>query len=147
MRAEEIMRGQDQDSGLRELVTVSEDTTVGDALQLLSEQPIRHLPVLRNGEVVGMLSDRDFRHLGLTTVTDIEHSDQVRARLTTPVSELMTGGVITVEPSTEVTEIIDIMVDEKVGALPVVDEHTNNLVGIISYVDVLRSLRDLAEED
>jgi CBS domain-containing protein len=124
-----------------DVTTIDADASLADALQLLAEIEVRHLPVLDDGELVGMLSDRDVRSLGLH-VTDLESLDQLRTRTNTPVSDVMSGGVISIGPATEVSEIIDLMLEEKVGAVPVVDEESTELVGMVSYVDVLRALRD-----
>ncbi len=134
MNADEIMT--------TDVVTVSPTTTMGEALKLLADLTIRHLPVVESGEVQGMLSDRDFRSLGLDSVSDMANMDELSARLSNPVSELMTGGVLTVDRGADVKEIIDLMVDEKVGAVPVIESDKSELVGLVSYVDVLRALRD-----
>jgi len=133
MTADEIMTS--------DLVTVSETTSIGEAYRLLSELSIRHLPVVTGGEIAGMLSDRDFRSLGLDAVTDMERMDDLTARMSGPVAGLMSAGLLTVDRGAEVGEIIDLMVDEKVGAVPVVEGDSNELVGLVSYVDVLRALR------
>jgi len=57
-----------------------------------------------------------------------------------PVADLMSSDVISVELETGIDEIIDLMIDEKVGAVPVVDDR-GVLVGIVSYVDLLNELR------
>lgn len=134
MTADEIMT--------TDLVTVEETTRIGEAYRLLSELSIRHLPVVSGGEIAGMLSDRDFRSLGLDAVTDMARMDDLTARMSGPVSNLMSSGLLTVERGTDVKEIIDLMVDEKVGAVPVVEGDSNDLVGLVSYVDVLRALRE-----
>ncbi|MBW2464419.1 MAG: CBS domain-containing protein, partial [Deltaproteobacteria bacterium] len=113
MTADEIMT--------TDLVTVEETTRIGEAYRLLSELSIRHLPVVSGGEISGMISDRDFRSLGLDAVTDMARMDDLTTRMSGPVSNLMTSGLLTVERGTEVKEIIDLMVDEKVGAVPVVE--------------------------
>jgi acetoin utilization protein AcuB len=48
-----------------------------------------------------------------------------------------------VDPETEVSEAIDLMIEHRIGALPVVEPDSTKLVGIVSYVDVLRAARDL----
>ena len=58
----------------------------------------------------------------------------------------MSADVVKVYPETDLGEVIDRMLDEKVGAVPVVDADTGDLLGIVSYVDVLRALRDGAAE-
>jgi len=59
----------------------------------------------------------------------------------------MSLDVIAAEPETELGDIVDVLVAHKVGALPVVHPDTRELVGIISYVDVLRALQDLLGEE
>lgn len=135
MTAEEIMT--------EDVTTVDEGATLAQALEVLSELDVRHVPVVRDGEVTGMISDRDLRALGVDLVTDLEGIEKTKARLQSPVSSLMSGDVVTVDRSADVQEIIDLMVEEKVGAIPVIDEDTTNLVGIVSYIDVLRACRDL----
>jgi len=120
--------------------TVSEDTTLRDALELMQDGSIRHLPVLREGLLVGMISDRDVQSLGLRLVTDLESLERVDARLSATVGTVMSGNILSVSRIADLGEVIDLLVEEKIGALPVVDD--GKLVGILSYVDVLRVLRD-----
>jgi acetoin utilization protein AcuB len=135
MNAEEIMT--------EDVTTLEETATIGEALQIMEEKDIRHIPVVRGGEVVGMLSDRDLRSLGLSLVTDLQGIEKLQARFASRVSELMTSNVIRVDPETDVREIVDVMIEEKISAVPVVDEDSGDLVGIVSHVDVMRALRDM----
>lgn len=89
MTAEEIMTS--------DVVTVEETDSLADAYQVLQELSIRHVPVVRGSEIVGMLSDRDFRSIGLDAVADLEELDEVQSRLTAAVSTLMSGDLITVD--------------------------------------------------
>ena len=125
-----------------DVTTIEVTASIGDALALMEEHSIRHLPVVRGREIIGMISDRDVRGLGLSLVTDLESFDKLKGRLGQPVSGVMTGAVITVETTTDVGEVMDLFCEEKVGAVPVVEGSTQNLVGIVSTVDVLRALRD-----
>ncbi|PIE20991.1 MAG: hypothetical protein CSA66_00220, partial [Proteobacteria bacterium] len=65
-------------------------------------------------------------------------------RLQMPVSEFLVGSPITVDPETELSDVIALMLEHGIGAVPVIHPHSNDLVGIISYVDVLRGLQDIA---
>ncbi|MNC91117.1 CBS domain protein [compost metagenome] len=58
-----------------------------------------------------------------------------------PVSAIMSCNVVTVTTETELVEVIDLMLDQKVGAVPVVNDDSSELVGIVSYMDVLRAAR------
>lgn len=118
--------------------TVSETTSIGDAMSVLSESNIRHLPVTRGGDVVGILSDRDVAALGYRLANDVEAIESLRTRLSQPVSVLMTGGVVTVDQDSDVSEVVELLLEEKLSAVPVVESGTTSLVGIVSYIDVLR---------
>lgn len=134
MNAEDIMT--------RDPLTVSDSTTIGEALELLEEHDIRHLPVVRNQAVVGMLSERDLRGLGMTLLRHLDNVEMVKSRLSSRVSSLMSGGVVSVDADAALADVVDILLDEKIGAVPVVEPGTAHLVGIISYIDVLRETRD-----
>jgi CBS domain-containing protein len=134
MNAEDIMT--------RDPLTVSDQTTIGEALQLLEEHDIRHLPVVRDDAVVGMLSERDLRGLGLALLKHADDPERVRSRLTGRIAALMSGAVVTVDADADLKDVVDILIEEKIGAVPVVEPGTAHLVGIISYIDVLREARD-----
>jgi CBS domain-containing protein len=127
--------------------TVSETASIGEAMTLMSEQGVRHLPVVRGDEVVGILSDRDFRNLGVSMVSDMYGYDQLRTRLSQPVSMLMSGDVVTIGRDASVTEIVDVLLEEKLSALPVVEPGSQELIGIVSYIDVLRAVQPLLDGD
>jgi len=128
-------------------LTVTEKASIGEALAMLGEAGIRHLPVVRGSDIVGILSDRDFTGLGVALVNDIRSYDAFRGRLSRPVSTLMTGGVITVDRDAEVSEIVELMLEEKLSAVPVVESGTTQLVGIVSYVDILKVAQPLLENE
>jgi acetoin utilization protein AcuB len=59
----------------------------------------------------------------------------------------MSSDVICVEPETELADVVELLLEHKIGALPVVRPDTRELIGIVSYIDVLRGLRDRLEEE
>jgi acetoin utilization protein AcuB len=113
--------------------------SLGDATRKLLEADVRHLPVIDEGSLVGMLSDRDIR--GALPY------DPADPRMAVPVTNVMSGDVISVTPETSVEELIDLMIEHKVGAIPVVEPDSAQLVGIVSYVDALRAARDLFSKE
>jgi CBS-domain-containing membrane protein len=111
-------------------------------LRLLAEADVRHLPILSDGALVGIISDRDL--LALTGLSDASDDPEARRRaLAEPASSVMSSNLITVHPDTEVAEAIDLMIEHRIGAIPVVEPGSAKLLGIVSYVDVLRAARDV----
>ena len=116
--------------------SVHEGQTIRQALELLQRLDVRHLPVVSGaGELVGMLSDRDIRSLPL--VYEAQSGDHVH--LDSPITDVMSSDVLSVDPETPAREIVEIMLDNKIGAVPVITSD-GSLVGIVSYVDFLREL-------
>ena len=118
--------------------TVRMDDTILDAIEVLQSMEVRHAPVVdEQGDLVGMLSDRDLRPLAVELLGGGEVSETAVLRGARPISSIMSGGVISVEPDTELEEVIDLMLEHRIGAIPVVDGE-GAVVGIVSYVDILR---------
>ncbi|MBI2015731.1 MAG: CBS domain-containing protein [Candidatus Rokubacteria bacterium] len=127
-------------------VTVSPRATVAEVWDLMRELEIRHVPVVEDGALVGMLSDRDLARLDVARLLTAEGADALRRELATPVIEVMSSDVIFVELETELSDVIGLLIEHRVGAIPVVQSGTRDVVGIVSYVDVLRAVQDLLEE-
>ncbi len=121
--------------------TIGPDEAVGDAAKILESMDVRHLPVVdARGALVGMLTDRDIRNIRVPAVPAGETVDSSFLRSRLPVARVMSTDLVSVSPETNVGEIIDKLVERKIGAVPVVDAH-GVLVGIVSYVDILLGLR------
>lgn len=105
------------------------DASVYDALLLLAEKNVGALLVLQEGELVGIISERDYaRKVAL----------RGKASVKTPVKEIMTENVVTVSPQTTVEEAMALMTDKRIRHLPVVEE--GKLVGVISIGDLVKSI-------
>jgi len=126
-------------------VTVTPDISVAEAWDLMRERSIRHVPVLERGTLVGMLSDRDLAHFDMARLTAPESAEQLRRALSTPVGRVMSTDIVGVTPDAEVGEIVDLLVENRIGAVPVVRPDTQELIGIVSYIDVLEVVRDLVD--
>lgn len=113
-----------------DILTVAPTDPLTDAIRLMSDHQIRHLPVV-DGALVGMLSERD-----LLPVADELAREDARPL---EVRDAMTTDVTSVSADTSVAEISRTLVDGKIGAVPVVDERLVP-IGIVSYVDVLNAL-------
>lgn len=126
----------------RSLVTTTPKASLREALALLEQQDIRHLPVVDEGRLIGMLSDRDVREYRLPLMEELEDPDYADELLDRSVSDVMNGFVISVDTGEDARAVVDTMLEYGVGAVPVVDRHSEELVGIVSYVDVLRLVRE-----
>jgi CBS domain-containing protein len=124
---------------------VDPKASMADAWDIMRDQDIRHVPVVEGGVLVGMLSDRDLGHLDIGRVLALEGAAAAQAELARPVLDSMSADVIFVHPETDVTDVIALLLEAKIGAVPVVRPDTRELVGIISYIDILRVLGDALE--
>ena len=109
--------------------SIGPNATVIDAIRLMDEKNVGALPVVENGKLVGVVSERDYTRKIIL---------KGRSSKDTPVSDIMTKQVVTVNPSNSVTECMQIMTDRRVRHLPVLDG--SNLVGILSIGDVVNWL-------
>jgi CBS domain-containing protein len=126
----------------RDIVTVSPETPLKDAAELLARHRISGLPVLDGGEVVGVVSEADI----VARSTGRSGSRNLLQRLTgapegpagaTRVGEAMSSPAITISPDQPVAEAARTMVDRKVNRLPVVDG--SRLAGIVTRADLVRA--------
>lgn len=122
-------------------VSVTPDDSLAHALRLTREHRVRHLPVVRGGELVGILSDRDIR---LAMPSPIEVADPERAAMLerTPVERVMTREVITAGPFDAVEDAAEQICRHRIGALPVVDAH-GRLLGMITETDVVTAFAEV----
>ena len=119
-------------------VAVAPTDSLVDAATLMVDHQVRHLPVVQDGEVIGMLSDRDIRTLAGDPVRFAQSRETGGARELN-VRDAMSSTALTVHPNRPLSELAKELIDEKVGAVPVVDMD-GRLMGIVSYVDALRAL-------
>ena len=128
----------------REPFTVTAMDAIGEADDLMSQNKIRQLPVVKGKELVGIITDRDIR--SFLSGSLLASPDQREVALKTRIREIMTSEPITVSPDDDLEEVVEILIEEKVGGIPVVDE-TEGLVGIVTYVDVLRCFLNRLQEE
>jgi acetoin utilization protein AcuB len=111
--------------------TIRDTATIQAALDVFWSLEIRHLPVLDDeGALVGMLSDRDVGAL-VKAFTEGQPTH-------TKVGDLMSSDVVTVDEDDELEVVIETLLEQRIGAVPVLDGE-GALAGIISYVDILRT--------
>lgn len=114
-----------------ELVTLSDTATVGQAIFIMTDHHIRHLPLVNSkGEIKGLVSHRDLLI--------------ARDKLETPLSEVMTSKVTTIDRHARIRAAASYLVDHKIGCLPVTDD--GKLVGIVTDSDFIGVAVNLIEQ-
>ncbi|PWB68594.1 MAG: hypothetical protein C3F15_16085 [Holophagae bacterium] len=119
-----------------DLVTLTEDETLAHAQGCMARGRIRHLPVVRDGKLVGLLTHRDLLAASFSILAEVDRGEQRRLFGTVPVVEVMHRDVVTVEPDLPVREAARILLKNKYGCLPVVGL-AGELVGILTEADFL----------
>ena len=122
-----------------DLVTLDADATLNVADDLMKLKRVRHLPVLRKGNLVGLVSQRDLFLAGVSSVLQFRHSAEKEWLGHIRVAEVMTTDLVTVAADADVEEAVTKLLDRKIGCLPVL--RAGKLIGLLSETDCLRYLR------
>jgi CBS domain-containing protein len=120
MRARELM--------VKNVITLEKDISVQDAARMMNENGIGCLVAVDNGEIIGILTERDLLRRVLETCKNPKE---------TKVSEIMTKNVIVGDPNMELVEATRLMFQNKVKKLPIVEG--DRLVGLITLTDIARA--------
>ena len=110
--------------------SVTPETPLGDALQLMSDRNIGAILVLDGQELVGIFSERDFARK-MKGVSELDKN--------LPVSEVMTRRVVYVKPEQTVSDGMNLMAEKKIRHLPVLDKE-KTVVGLVSVMDIVRTI-------
>jgi acetoin utilization protein AcuB len=132
MLVEDIMK--------RDVITVEPTDTIRTVLLKVQQCRIRHIPVVENGQLVGIISDRDVRD-ACPSILGQPHEDD-ESIYCMPVSNIMRKDVITASPLDFVEEAAYVLYENGIGCLPVVSCE-DKLIGIITETDILHTLVEL----
>src|SRR5579871_6086247 len=115
-----------------------------DTLDLADDvMRLGRIPVVSGGALVGVLSQRDLFRAGLSSLLQLKHAAERDWLSAIPIKAVMTTYVFTVEAHAPIQEAVAIMLDKKIGCLPVVED--GRLVGLLSESDCLRHLAHLLD--
>jgi CBS domain-containing membrane protein len=120
-----------------DLVTLTEDETLAHAQRCMARGRIRHLPVVRDGRLVGLVTHRDLLAASFSIFAEVARDEQRRIFDTVRVVDAMHRDVVTVSPDLGVAQAASILLENKYGCLPVVDAE-GALLGILTEADFLR---------
>jgi len=123
------------------VITLEPDAYLSDALLLMKEKNIKHLPVVKAGRLKGIISDRDIKEYTPSKATSLDIYELHYLLAKTKIKEIMTTKVVTTSPDTPVEEAAMLMLDKNIGCLPVLDG--SEVSGIISDKDIYRALVDI----
>lgn len=126
-------------------VMIKPQTGVQEALRMMRNHRIRRLPVVDESEhVVGIVSERDLLYASPSPATSLSVWELNYLLASLEVSSVMTRNVVTTTPDSSLQGSARLMLNHKIGGLPVVDSH-NRLVGVITESDIFRAFLDQEE--
>lgn len=125
----------------RPVITLNPEMPIHDALDMFKREHIRRAPVIKDGKLVGIVSEKDLLNASPSPATSLSiwEMNYLLSKIT--VKEVMTKDVLTVTEDTPIEEAARIMADNKIGGLPVVND--GNVVGIITETDLFKVFLEL----
>jgi len=120
-----------------DVIVLDENASIMKASQIMKENNIRRIPVVRAGKLVGIVSDRDIKEATPSKATALDVHELYYLLSEVRVKDIMTPDPITVRPEDTVEYAAVLMLENRISGLPVVDEE-NRVVGIITQTDVFK---------
>src|SRR5688572_27711149 len=93
--------------------------SIRQVIRMLVEADVRHIPIVEDGALVGIVSDRDLRGLMPSVLEGVEVPAAAAKALSEPIASVMSSDVVSVHPESDLTEAIDLMIEQRIGAVPV----------------------------
>jgi acetoin utilization protein AcuB len=129
-----------RDTMTREVITIGPKEGVSLAKHILEKKGIRHLPVVSDGKLIGIITDRDIRRALPSDAWRLDADELSCLFDTLQVQEVMTRPIVSVGPQTSIEDAASLMLAHAVRCLPVLDGE--RLVGILTEGDILRALSE-----
>lgn len=126
-----------------EVTTVQETDTLLDATMIFVRSTLRHLPVLRDKKLVGVVTERDVKQFAPSVLSGISPDEYNHLMESTPISRVMTRDPATVKPDQSMFEAVKILTTRRIGCVPVVE--SGELKGILTTTDMLKLLSRMLE--
>jgi acetoin utilization protein AcuB len=125
----------------RPVISVSPDAPINEILAMFRTEHIRRAPVMKEGKLVGIVSERDLLNASPSSVTSLSVWELNYLISKVKIKDVMTKKVITVDADIPIEEAAKIMADKKIGGLPVVS--SGKVVGVITETDLFKILLEL----
>jgi CBS domain-containing protein len=121
----------------KQVITATPAMSLAEVQRVMRDHHIRHLPVVSRKRLIGMITDRDIREASPSPATTLTRGEIAYQMETTPIETCMTQDVVWASPGFTMVDAAHVLVQRKIGCLPVVDNGT--LVGIVTDMDCLRA--------
>ncbi len=125
---------------ITDVVALDRNASLGSAKNIMDRRRLRHFPVVENGNVVGVVSQRDLFRASLASMLGYEERTKKAFLDNLSIKGIMSDPPITVTADTGISEAARLMVEKKVGCLPVVDG--KRLIGLVTDTDFLKVLAE-----
>lgn len=123
-------------------ITITSSTTIVDATYLMRKHKFRRLPVVDNGKLVGIITDRDLREISPSAATSLSIFEINYLLAKMQVKDMMKKQLVTVRADATIEEAALLMYNHRIGGLVVVDDQ-DKVVGIITETDIFKCFVDL----
>jgi CBS domain-containing protein len=121
-------------------VTVSAGDTLSTVEDIMTLGGVRHMPVVRRGVLVGVVSERDLLRASLSNLTAFRHEERRAFLQVVEITRVMSAPPIVIAPDAEIERAARLLAEKRIGCLPVVEE--GKLIGLVTETDVLRCIAD-----
>ena len=123
----------------KDVISVDVNDSMQDAARLIRKHKIKRLPVMENGKLVGIVTDRDLKRASASDVTTLEIHELLFLISEIKISDIMTKDPITIPLDYTIDEAAQILLEHKLSGAPVVDDE-GQVAGIITQTDIFRVL-------
>ncbi len=118
-------------------IVVDENTSIMKATQIMKENNIRRIPVVRDGRLIGIISDRDIKEAAPSKATSLDVHELYYLLSEIKIKDIMTPDPITLRENDSVEKAAVIMLENRISGMPIVDDD-NHVIGIITETDVFK---------
>jgi len=123
----------------KDVISVDVNDSMQDAAKLIRKHKIKRLPVMENGKLVGIVTDRDLKRASASDVTTLEIHELLFLISEIKIRDIMTKDPITIPIDYTIDEAAQVLLEHKLSGAPVVD-HEGQIVGVITQTDIFRVL-------
>ena len=119
-------------------VTVSAGDTLSTVEDIMTLGGVRHMPVVRGGVLVGVVSERDLLRASLSNLTEFGHEERRAFLQVVEITRVMSTPPVIISPEAEIEQAARLLTEKRIGCLPVVED--GKLIGLLTETDVLRCI-------